>query len=181
MTTAAPKPRERRTAARGRQALAFLLAASLTVATSALADTFYGEVVGLADGDTVTVLDATHHQHKVRLAGIDAPEKRQPFGNRSRESLAEMVFRKQVAVDWHKFDRYGRVIGVVRVAGRDVGLAQVRNGFAWHYKAYEREQSAADRALYSEAEREAREHKRGLWREGSPEPPWEFRRMSRNH
>ena len=142
---------------------------------ASMANTTTGLVVGIADGDTLTLLDADHVQHKIRLAGIDAPEKRQEFGSRSKQNLADLVFRKQVTVEWNKFDRYGRVIGKVLVGGDDVCLAQVRAGLAWHYKAYQREQSAADRERYAQAELDARASRRGLWRDASPVPPWDFR------
>jgi endonuclease YncB( thermonuclease family) len=134
-----------------------------------------GLVVGIADGDTITLLDVTKTQYKIRLAGIDAPEKKQPFGTRSKQSLAEMIFRNQVAVEWTKYDRYRRIIGRVLLNGKDVNLAQVAAGMAWHYKAYQGEQTPADRAAYTEAELEARAARIGLWREASPIPPWEFR------
>ena len=79
------------------------------------ADTITGRVVGVADGDTVTVLDADKVQHKIRLAGIDAPEKAQAFGNRSKQNLSDLVFGKDVRVDWDKRDRYGRIVGKVWV------------------------------------------------------------------
>ena len=140
-----------------------------------MANTMTGLVIGVADGDTLTLLDEGHVQHKIRLAGIDAPEKRQAFGNSSRQHLAKLVFRRQVTVEWTKFDRYRRVIGRVLLSGDDVCLEQVRAGFAWHYKAYELEQSATDRELYAKAELDARENKRGLWRDILPVPPWDFR------
>lgn len=140
------------------------------------AATLRGEVVGLADGDTLTVLDNDRQQHRVRLVGIDAPEKRQAFGERSRQHLSALVFRQEVAVDWKKRDRYGRILGVVRVRSVDVGQAQLRAGLAWHYKAYAREQPVEQRALYSDEEFDARRARRGLWSEAAPTPPWEFRR-----
>lgn len=140
------------------------------------AATLRGEVVGLSDGDTLTVLDSERHPHRVRLVGIDAPEKRQAFGERSRQHLSELVFRQEVVVDWKKRDRYGRILGLVRVRSVDVGQAQLRAGLAWHYKAYEREQPAAQRTLYSAEEVDARRARRGLWSETTPTPPWEFRR-----
>ncbi|WP_431286651.1 thermonuclease family protein [Roseateles chitinivorans] len=143
------------------------------------AETLRGEVVGLADGDTLTVLDNERHQHRVRLVGIDAPEKRQAFGERSRQHLSELVFRQEVVVDWKKRDRYGRILGVVRVRSVDVAQAQLRAGLAWHYKAYAREQEAAQRALYSDEEIDARRARRGLWSEAAPTPPWEFRRIKK--
>jgi len=140
------------------------------------ADVIVGWVVGIADGDTITVLDDTRTQHKIRLAGIDAPEKKQPFGNRSKESLSDLVFSKTVTVDTDKRDKYGREVGKVLVDGIDANLEQVKRGMAWHYKAYEREQSAIDRKAYAEAENEASASRRGLWEDKSPLPPWEFRR-----
>ncbi|MBL8309474.1 MAG: thermonuclease family protein [Burkholderiales bacterium] len=135
-----------------------------------------GLVVGVSDGDTITVLDESKTQHKIRLAGIDAPEKKQAFGQRSKEHLSDLVYRKTVTVEGNKTDRYGRTVGKVLVDGVDANLEQVKAGFAWHYKQYQREQKKADRALYSAAEDEAREAKRGLWRDPSPTPPWEFRK-----
>jgi endonuclease YncB( thermonuclease family) len=140
------------------------------------ADTLLGRVVSVADGDTITILDDTHTQHKVRLTGIDAPEQRQGFGNASKERLAEQVAGQSVAVEWAKVDRYGRKVGKVLLAGLDCNLEQVKRGMAWHYKQYEREQSPADRLSYATAEIEAREAKLGLWLDVDPVPPWEFRK-----
>jgi len=147
---------------------------ALTLSNLAYAD-FTGNVVGVADGDTITVLDADKVQHKIRLTGIDAPEKKQPFGNRSKQSLSDMAFNKTVTVETDKRDRYGRELGKVLVSGKDVNLEQVRAGFAWHYKAYERTQSATDRQAYADAENEAKAAKRGLWVDPEPMPPWEWR------
>jgi len=144
-----------------------------------------GRVVGVADGDTITVLDAGKKQHRVRLAGIDAPEKGQAFGSRSRENLSRMVAGKEVTADCHKTDRYSRQICKVWVQPADcptcpktldVGLAQITVGLAWHYKAYEKEQSEEDRHRYADAENEARARRVGLWPDGKPTPPWEWRR-----
>ena len=89
-----------------------LMSASLALLTNvgASAETLRGRVVGVADGDTITVLDADHHQHKIRLSGIDAREKAQPFGQRSKESMSTWVFGKDVEVRWNKRDRYQRII-----------------------------------------------------------------------
>ena len=154
---------------------ALLLSLGL-LAKAAHGDTLYGFVVGLSDGDTVTVLDSSKAQHKVRLGGIDAPEKKQAFGERSRQSLSDLVFHKQVEVEFSKTDRYGRIVGKVLVSNVDAGLEQVKRGLAWHYKAYEREQSPADRVLYAQAELDARKAQRGLWQETMPTPPWDFRK-----
>lgn len=146
---------------------------------SALADTIEGKVVGITDGDTLTVLDGEHRQHHVRLMGIDAPEKRQAFGTRSREHLAGLAFHRDVVVEFTKHDRYGRVVGKVVVSGQNIGLAQIQAGFAWHYRQYAREQLPADRAAYAEAEASARLAGRGLWADEHPQAPWEFRQQSK--
>jgi len=147
----------------------------LALACTANAETITGLVVGVSDGDTITVLDANKVQHKIRLAGIDAPEKKQAFGNRSKESLSALAFDKTVNVETDKQDRYGRQVGKVLVNGQDVNLVQVERGMAWFYRQYQREQSPNDRRLYEAAEDAARADKRGLWRDADPMPPWEFR------
>jgi len=152
-----------------------IIALSLTLACSVNAETITGHVVGVADGDTITVLDADKVQHKIRLAGIDAPEKQQAFGSRSKESLSDLVFDKTVNVETDKRDRYRREIGKVLVNGRDVNLVQVERGMAWFYRQYQREQSPNDRKLYEAAEDAAKADRRGLWRDTDPVPPWEFR------
>lgn len=157
----------------------YALLLTLFLAISGQAASVDGRVVGISDGDSVTVLDIDNVQHKIRLAGIDAPEKGQDFGNRSKESLSELVYDQIVLVQTEKKDRYGRDIGKVLVQGVDASLVQVQRGLAWHYKAYEREQSANDRKLYDFAESEARASRRGLWVAPDPVPPWEFRRKKR--
>ena len=119
----------------------------------------------VADGDTITVLDADKVQYKIRLAGINAPEKKQPFGNRSKESLSELTFDKTVDVETTKRDRYRRQIGKVTINGRDVNLVQVERGVAWFYRQYQREQSPNDRKLYEAVEDSEKAGKRGLWLE----------------
>jgi len=142
-----------------------------------LATGLVGKVVSVADGDTVTVLDADKLQHKIRLSGIDALERAQAFGKRSREYLASMVAGQQggVAVETDKTDRFGRSVGKVLLQGRDINLAMVASGMAWHYKKYQREQSSSDRRLYASAEQEAREQRAGLWRDPEPMAPWDWR------
>ncbi|MBK8464915.1 MAG: thermonuclease family protein [Chloracidobacterium sp.] len=139
------------------------------------ARTLVGRVVGVHDGDTITVLDENKVQHKIRLSGIDAPEICQDFGHKAKEKMAELVFGKQVTVLHDKVDRYGRLVGKVLVDGQDANLALIADGFAWHFKKYESEQTAEDRVLYADAEQKARQEKRGLWIQPNPMPPWEFR------
>lgn len=138
-------------------------------------ETLQGKVVGISDGDTITVLDGSKVQHKIRLAGIDAPEKSQAFGDHSKQHLSDLVFGKTVTVDWNKTDKYGRTVGKVIVNGQDANLSQLQAGLAWHYKQYEKEQSASDRSSYAQAEIDARTRRIGLWRDATPIPPWDFR------
>jgi endonuclease YncB( thermonuclease family) len=135
-----------------------------------------GWVVGVHDGDTITLLDAEKGRHKVRLAGIDAPELGQPFGRRSKENLSQWAFNRSVIVDWSKKDRYGRIVGKLLVDGNDVNLEQVKAGLAWWYRAYAKEQSPEDRGDYEKAEKSAQDSRKGLWGDTSPVPPWEWRR-----
>ena len=126
-------------------------------------------VVGVNDGDTLTCLDESNQQQKVRLAEIDAPELSQDFGKVSREALASMVFGKTVEVVDDGKDRYGRWIGRLSVNGIDVNRQMVATGNAWHYAAYSRDDSLA--ALQSQAQAQ----RVGLWAQPSPQPPWEYR------
>lgn len=148
-------------------------------ASPAAAATLRGRVVAVADGDTITVLDAARRRERVRLAGIDAPESRQPFGAAAKRSLAALVFGVDVEVEYSKRDRYGRIVGRVLREGRDAGLAQVEAGLAWHYLRYANEQSPQDRAAYARAESDARALRRGLWADRAPLAPWEWRAQRR--
>ncbi len=154
-------------------ALFFFVFLSLT----ASADTLTSKVVKITDGDTLYVLDANYKEHKIRLAGIDAPERKQAYGLAFRKYLASIVAGKQVSIEYQKRDRYGRILGKVLLDGIDVCLEQVKVGFAWHYKKYQHEQSAEDRELYADAKNKARNERLGLWRENNPMPPWEYRRL----
>ncbi len=137
-----------------------------------------GRVVAVHDGDTVTLLDGMRVQHRVRIAGIDAPERHQPFGTSARENLARLVHGRHVAAHCHKRDRFGRDVCNVFVEARDVGLEQVRDGLAWWYREYAGEQCREDRASYAAAEGEARSARRGLWGDPNPQAPWAWRRQN---
>jgi endonuclease YncB( thermonuclease family) len=137
-------------------------------------------VVGISDGDTITVSDETKTQHKIRFAGIDAPEKDQAFGERSKQSLSALVFQKRVDAQCHKKDRYGREVCAVFVSLRDVGLEQIRQGMAWHYKEYQHEQTTQDRLVYRDEEESAKARWMGLWKDANPVPPWEWRKGTLN-
>lgn len=153
---------------------------SLFVLQSAYADVLSGRVVGVADGDTITLLDNSNTQHKIRLGGIDAPEKKQAFGNVSKKSLSDMVFNQQVDVEWHKEDRYGRKVGKVLVNNEDVNLDQIKRGLAWLYKKYKSELAREDQIIYEQAEQEAEANQVGLWIDVNPIPPWEFRKQKKS-
>ena len=135
-----------------------------------------GRVVAIADGDTITILDSANTQHRIRLAGIDAPESHQAFGEQSRLSLSEMIFGKEVSVRYQKVDQYGRLVGKISLDGKDINLEQIKAGMAWHYKFYEDEQTPEDRELYARAEAEARAARRGLWQDPNPTEPYQFRK-----
>ena len=121
------------------------------------------------------VLDDSNTQHKIRLTGIDAPERGLAYGTKSKEHLSDSVAGEAVVVEYDKYDRYGRVLGMVLLDGEDVNLDQIRAGLAWHYKKYQGEQTVADRVAYSDAEFEARRQKLGLWGDTAPMPPWDYR------
>ncbi|QXP92206.1 thermonuclease family protein [Methylococcus capsulatus] len=134
-----------------------------------IAETLEGRVVGVHDGDTITVLDVSKKQHKIRFAQIDAPESRQDFGQASKQSLSDLVFGKQVTVEVETTDKYGRTVGKVLVGGTDANLEQVRRGMAWVYRQYAHDPD------YFAAEESARNAKTGLWSRPDAVPPWEFR------
>ena len=135
--------------------------------------TFSGKVVGVLDGDTIEVLNQGRSQ-RVRLSEIDSPEKNQPFGKKAKQYTSEMVFGKDVTVQSSGKDKYGRTLGEVYLQnGTNVNHELVRQGMAWQYRQYSN--SSRLRGLESEA----RQEKRGLWREADPTPPWEFRRDRR--
>jgi endonuclease YncB( thermonuclease family) len=158
-----------------------ILMAGLMLAFSAItyADLINGRVVSVSDGDTITVLDNTNTQHKIRLSGIDAPEKTQPFGTASRRSLSDLVYGKQVDIEMSKRDRYGRTVGKVLTSGLDVNLEQIRRGMAWFYTKYQSELLSQDRQEYTGAQDYAEKNRLGLWADSSPIPPWDFRNKRR--
>jgi len=161
-------------AGRVRQAVtAALLATLLCLSATAQQQTITGKVVGVSDGETITVLDADNRRHRVRLMGIDAPEINQDFGRRAKQSLSDLVFGKTVTVTSRKKDKYGRTLGEVTLDGKDISLEQVQRGMAWayHYSAIRPEEPMPEEL----AEEQARKERRGLWADASPVPPWEFR------
>jgi endonuclease YncB( thermonuclease family) len=130
-----------------------------------------GRVVGVADGDTITVLDEMDNgRFRIRLNGIDSPEKKQAYGNKAKQYLSSLVYGKRVSVRFSTVDRYGRIVGRVYVSGKDISLAMLSAGYAWHYTQYDKSPE------YAAAEKSAASARLGLWADRSPVPPWEFRR-----
>ncbi len=144
-------------------------------APSINAVSFTGRVVGVTDGDTIIVLVDGVHQVKVRLAEIDAPERAQPWGNRSKQALSDLVFGRSVSVLQTDVDRWGRIIGQVRVDGLDVNYQMIAAGEAWAFRQY-----LSDQTLI-EVETEAKRERRGLWSMPKTQTvaPWEWRRGTR--
>lgn len=138
----------------------------------ASADTYTAKVIKIIDGDTVVVLKDDKTQIKLRLAEIDAPEKHQPWGNRSRKAISNLIFGHKVKVIVSGQDRYGRSIAHLKIHGMDVNQEMITTGNAWVYKKYSKDQKLLA------AEKTARKQKIGLWSLTPDEilPPWEFRR-----
>ena len=156
------------------------LAAFMLLAVFACeAATLAGRVVAVSDGDTVTVLTAENRRFKVRLSGIDAPEKKQAFGAQSTQTLTHHLIDHLVTVEWSKTDRYGRIVGRIELDGVDANLEQIRAGSAWVYLQYLRELPFQDRGRYLDAQQQAQDERRGLWSDMQPAPPWQWRRERR--
>jgi endonuclease YncB( thermonuclease family) len=153
---------------RRRLSVGILLAVLAFSTPAAAADRFTGNVIGVSDGDTITVL-RDRAPVSIRLDGVDCPESGQDFGQRAKQFTSGLLFGKTVAVDVRDIDRYGRLVARVRVDGQDVSLALVNAGFAWHYKQYSGDSELAH------AEVAARARRAGLWSQPRPLPPWEFR------
>jgi len=135
-------------------------------------ETLEGKVVGIADGDTLTVLDDTKTQHKVRLLAIDAPESKQPAYQLSKQALSKKVFGKQVQVRWRDKDAYGRLLELLKTEGHsNVNLEMVSEGWAWHFVRYSKAKS------FAAAEAKAREEQLGLWASADAVAPWDWRKQ----
>jgi endonuclease YncB( thermonuclease family) len=133
--------------------------------------TLFCLVIAVSDGDTIKArCDGIEQQLTIRLAGIDAPEKAQPFGRRSKQHLSDLCFGRRAEIITQTLDRYGRTVATVRCGDQDANLAMVSQGLAWVYRRYSREPSLIS------AEARAQELRLGLWSEPSPTPPWEWRK-----
>ena len=125
------------------------------------------KVIKISDGDTITMLSGKE-QTKVRLYGIDAPEKKQDYGQKSKQFLASLIAGQVVEVEPKGKDRYKRTLGIIYYKGQDINAQMVLNGYAWAYVKYSK--------IYVDQETTARENKLGLWQSSNPTPPWEWRR-----
>ncbi len=145
--------------------------------SAALPQTIVGRVVGVTDGDTLTVLQSgvggAPIERQIRLAGIDAPERHQPFGRQARQTLSGLCYGQTAQINTESVDRYGRVVGEVQCGGVSANLAMVQSGMAWAYVRYQ------PPAAYIQAEQKARAARIGLWSDPHPIPPWEWRRSGR--
>ena len=154
-------------------AVLFLFIALYIIIFSPSADQLKCRVVKVQDGDTVTVLVGST-QHKIRLQGIDCPEKAQPFGTAATKFTSDQVFGKIVTVKWDEKDRYGRILGdVIYDGNQSLSRELLKAGLAWHYKQY------SDDLDLAGLEFMARSAKKGLWADKNPIPPWEWRKLKR--
>lgn len=151
-----------------------LLALTLSFSLASYAETIEGRVVGVSDGDTLTVLDVGNTQFKIRLAAIDAPEKAQAFGQRGKEKLSDICYGKQASVTVVDTDRYGRTVGEITCEGDNANEAMIKSGLAWVYRKYAKGYGH----LYA-FEEEAKAAKRGLWADPNPTAPWDWRKAKR--
>jgi micrococcal nuclease len=138
---------------------------------AAHAEQFTGKVVAVFDGDTVLVARINGPPIKVRLAGIDAPERAQQGGMASKSSLSELALHRQVSVDSRATDSYGRLVAHLAVDGKSINEEQIRRGMAWEYSGYHSNKT------YLALQGEAQQAKSGLWAQSNPTPPWEWRKQ----
>lgn len=136
------------------------------------AQTLKGKVVRVSDGDTVVLLDADNTQHKIRLNGIDAPENGQPYGDKSKEYLSNLIAGKEVIVEVKGKDRYKRILGVVYSGEVNVNAEMIRAGYAWNYK-YSKDK------YYIKLQEKAKAEKKGLWKDKNAIDPWEWRKVNK--
>jgi endonuclease YncB( thermonuclease family) len=130
-----------------------------------------GKVVSVADGDTITIIENLDNgRFKIRLYGIDAPEKKQDFGQRAKQHLSSLIFNKVVKIKFTEIDRYGRIVGKIFLNDIEINIEMLKAGMAWHYSRYDQT------STYITAEKQARKSGIGLWSMKNPIPPWNFRR-----
>ena len=143
-----------------------------------------GVSIAVHDGDSFVLRTDDGQRVQIRISGIDAPEKSQPFADVSRQHLAQALRDRRLRIEPVKRDPYDRLVAKVLVDQgdtglADVGLAQIEAGLAWHFRRYASDQPAGDRARYAQAERDARQAGSGLWQDPAPVAPWDFRAQAR--
>lgn len=150
------------------------LSALVSLLLPAVAETLLGHCVGVADGDTCTLLltqpDGAKKTERIRFHGIDAPESHQAYGQAAKRFVSELIYDKDIRVEVQTRDKYGRLVGKIFVGDTNVNLAVVQAGYAWWYRQY-----GAGETAIAEAEKEARDARRGLWQDAAPVAPWDFR------
>lgn len=131
-----------------------------------------GKIIRVSDGDTVILLDSENTQHKIRLNGIDAPETGQPYGNKSKEHLSDLILGKTVSIKWKKKDQYKRILGVIYLGDTNINAEMIRSGYAWNYK-YSKDK------YYIKLQEKAKSEKKGLWKDKNAIDPWQWRKEKR--
>jgi endonuclease YncB( thermonuclease family) len=149
----------------------FLILVSITI--NLYSEEIIGKVVGISDGDTIKLV-SNNKQIKVRLFGIDAPERDQEFGTKSKEFLSSLVFKKEIKLITKSKDQYGRTLGTIYLDDKNINLEMVKNGYAWVYRKFNKDSE------FMNSEAEAKEKKLGLWVDKEPTPPWLFRKTKRS-
>jgi micrococcal nuclease len=133
-----------------------------------------GRVVGISDGDTITLLVNGNTEYKIRLLDIDCPEKNQAFGQAAKKHLSDLIFGKEIEVQWQKLDRNKRVLGTIIYNQKNINQQMVADGYAWHFVKYSKDQA------FHALELKARQLKLGLWQDNTAMPPWEFRHRKKD-
>jgi endonuclease YncB( thermonuclease family) len=148
-----------------------LIAVLLATAVAGYAQRFPVKVVGISDGDTFTVINRDKLQLKIRIFGIDAPEKKQAYGNKSKKALSDLIYGKDIEIDVQSQEKWGRYVAKVYTPdGKDVGLLMLQAGMAWHYTEFDKS------ASYARAQETAKKNRKGLWADKNPVAPWIFRK-----
>lgn len=155
--------------------LSLFLLIVLIVSCNPATDKIVGEVVRVADGDTFTVRTITDQQIKIRLYGIDAPERGQDFSNKSRQLLNDLCYGKEVTIEDKGTDQYGRTLGIAYIGDLNINEEMVKNGLAWYYN------YSIDNSRLESLEKEAQEKKLNVWSMKNPISPYEYRKSKRNN
>lgn len=153
---------------------------SLAFAGAVQAKTMEARVVHVADGDTITVLSyATNEKVRIRLKGVDAPEKDQTHGQEAKRALSWLLDDADVVIDYDEKDKYGRIVGQIAAGNVDAGLFMLEGGHVWVYRSYINKLSRDWQRAYLAAEQQARKNHKGLWADANPTPPWDYRKASK--